>query len=507
MDGRPPTGSTTAPRHGGSRRLAWLFLCFILAFAAPYAWWPLSGNQRWGLYCLLEAVAIALTWVFTVRYRPPATWYWLLAGFTCNAIADLLYYRETVFIGMGPQASFSDVMYMAAYVPLAVGLVTMGRRVGRTTGALLDASIFAIGLAVPVVAFYIVPTARETSISLDGMLLVGWYALGSILIFALYIHQITSRRTRNPAFLILGAAMLMTAIGDPLWNVHMMGGDDKLGDLPKLLWYLNRCLPLAVIVHPSVWRLWETETSTADTPLPRLRLVALTLGSLMPALTLLLAQLAPSNYPYWIAVVGGGLLLPVLVLVRMDGLLQQLRRQATQLDQQSHYDELTGAPNRRHWKRALAAAAAQARHDSQPLTLALMDLDHFKAFNDAHGHHAGDDLLCEAYAAWSARLPADCLIARYGGEEFTLLMPHTTTQQALHLLERMQTATPRGETFSAGVALCDPHAELNNALDAADAALYEAKQAGRHRIHIGGVSDADVNNALAAAVVPVPTVL
>jgi diguanylate cyclase (GGDEF)-like protein len=496
MHGRPPADSATAPRRGGSARLAWLFLIVILAFAAPYSWWPLSGNQRWGLYCLLEAVAIALTWVFTLRYRPPASWYWLLAGFTCNAIADLLYYRETVFIGMGPQAAFSDVMYMAAYVPLAVGLVTMGRRVGRTNGALLDASIFAIGLAVPVVAFYIVPTARETSIGLDGMLLVGWYALGSIFIFALYIHQITTRRTRNPAFLILGAAMLMTAIGDPLWNVHMMGGDKQLGDLPKLLWYLNRSLPLAVIVHPSVWRLWEYETSAADTPLPRLRLVALTLGSLMPALTLLLAQLAPPNFPYWIAVVGGGLLLPVLVLVRMDGLLQQLRRQARQLDKQSHYDELTGAPNRRHWKRALAAAASQARRDGNLLTLALMDLDHFKAFNDTHGHHAGDDLLCEAYAAWSARLPADCLIARYGGEEFTLLMPHTTTQQALHLLERMQMATPRGETFSAGVALCDPHADLNNALDAADAALYEAKQAGRRRIHIGGMSGSSTAESL-----------
>jgi len=81
-------------------------------------------------------------------------------------------------------------------------------------------------------------------------------------------------------------------------------------------------------------------------------------------------------------------------------------------------------------------------------------------------------------------------------------MPHTTTRQALHLLERMQTATPRGETFSAGVALCDPHADLANALDAADAALYEAKQAGRHRIHIGGTAE-----PLAASMTPIPTVL
>lgn len=507
MDIRTAPGPAIATRHAGSSRLAWVCLALILVFALPYAWWPLSSNERWGFSCVLEAVAVSLTWVFTLQYRRPATWYWLLGGFTCNMVADLLYYRETVFNDMGPQASFSDVLYIAAYVPLAVGLVTMGRRVGRPTGALLDASIFSIGLAVPVVAFYIVPTARLTTIGLDGMLLVGWYALGSILIFALYVHQITTRRTQNPAFLLLGAALLMSAIGDPLWNVHMMGGTDHLGDLPKLLWYLNRCLPLVVIVHPSVWQLWEYETSAADTPLPRLRLIALTLGSLMPALTLLLAQLAPANYPYWIAVVGGGMLLPVLVLMRMDGLLQQLRRQATQLDKQSHYDELTGAPNRRHWKRALATAASQARHDGKPLTLALMDLDHFKVFNDAHGHHAGDDLLCEAYTAWSACLPPGCLIARYGGEEFTLLMPHTTTQETLHLLERMQVATPRGETFSAGIAPCDPHADLANALDAADAALYEAKYAGRHRIHIGGAGGARTVEPLPAATASIPIIL
>ncbi|WP_255457563.1 diguanylate cyclase [Rhodanobacter sp. K2T2] len=79
-----------------------------------------------------------------------------------------------------------------------------------------------------------------------------------------------------------------------------------------------------------------------------------------------------------------------------------------------------------------------------------------------------------------------------------------TTQQALHLLERMQTATPRGETFSAGVALCDPHADLANALDAADAALYEAKQAGRHRIHIGGTTPP---LAAPTPITPIPTVL
>lgn len=459
-------------------------LAVIVVLAALYPWWPLTSHQRWGLYCGFGALALGMTWIVTLRRGAPLGWWLLLTGFSLNGIADLLYYRETVVLGMGSQFGLSDLVYMAAYIPLAAGLVAMGRLVGRASGALLDASIFALGLAVPLVAFYVLPAAAQDTIALDGMLLVGWYALGSILVFALYVHQVTSRRSHNFAFLIIGAALLMGAIGDSLWNVHSLMANGALGELSKLAWYLNRALPLVAIAHPSVQRLWEIESDPVISPLPRLRLVALTLGLLMPAITLLLALLVPSRYPYWIAVAGGGLLLPVLVLLRMDGLLQQLRTQAQQLDTLSHYDELTGAPNRRHWKRALAAAAARARRDGTPLALALLDLDHFKAFNDAHGHHAGDDLLCEAYQLWSGLLPSGCLLTRYGGEEFALLMPDATEQQATALLLRAQQITPGRQTFSAGVALCNPHADLANALDRADTALYQAKQAGRNRVSI-----------------------
>lgn len=473
------------PQTNDGARTAWLLLAVIVGCAA-LSWWPLAPDQRWALYCGIETIAIALAWVWTVRRRAPVAWRLLLAGFTCNVIADLLYYRETVIVGMGAKAALSDFVYVAAYLPLLAGLVLLGRRVGRDTGALLDASIFAVGLALPAVAFYFIPAANQASVGIDGLLLLGWYALGSILVFALYIRQLTAQRSQNPAFLVLGATLMVSAIGDTLWNLHALGSTAHFDELPKLLWFLNRSLPLVVIAHPSVRQLWQHDTAPAATPLPRIRLLALTLGLLMPAITLLLSRFAPANHPYWIAIAGGGLLLPVMILLRMDNLLQQLRDQARQLDTLSHYDELTGAPNRRLWNRELAAAAANARNDGTPLALAVLDLDHFKAFNDAHGHHAGDDVLREAYTAWSALLRKDCLLARHGGEEFTLLMPNTSAQQAAQLLARLQQATPRQQTFTAGVTVCDVDADLANALDPADAALYEAKQAGRNRIRIAG---------------------
>lgn len=477
-----------APSAGspGSSHTAWWLLALIVAVALLYPAWIGHPDTRWATYCLIETVAVAATWWLSWRRRAPLAWYLLLAGITCNVIADLMYYRETVVVGMGAKAALSDVFYTVAYFPQAAGLVALGRRVGRTTGALLDASIFAIGLAVPVATFYMVPAARAVPFGVEGILLVGLYAFGSILLFALYVHQATSRRGSNPAFLVLGVALLMAAIGDPLWNVHMLGGNPALAELPKLFWYLNRCLPLVAVAHPAITRVWRFEPEAPSSPLPRVRLVALILGSLMPALTLVLASLAEPEHPYWIPIAGGGILLPLLVLVRMDGLLLQLRRQARQLDVLSHYDELTGAPNRRQWKRALATAVAQARLDGRPLTLALLDLDHFKAFNDTHGHHAGDNLLREAYRTWSAHLPPEAVLARYGGEEFALLLPGFTVAEAVTLVEGLQPHTPQWQSFSAGVAPCEISDDLDSALDRADAALYRAKQSGRRRVLVAG---------------------
>lgn len=473
---RPPSTGPTTPRA------AWLLLAVVVAVALLHAAWSGHPNTRWAVYCLVEVAAIGGAWYLTWRRRAPLAWCLLLAGITCNVAADLLYYRETVLIGMGAKAGLSDVLYTVAYLPEAAGLLALGRSVGRTTGALLDATIFAAGLAVPVVTFYMVPASREVSFGLDGLLLVGLYAFGSILLFALYVAQTTARRGSNPAFLVLGAALLMSALGDPLWNVHMLGTGPGLGELPKMLWYLNRCLPLVAIAHPAIVQLWLPEPAAPGAPLPRVRLLALILGSLMPAVTLVLASVAAPDYSYWIPIAAGGILLPALVLIRMDGLLQQLRGQARQLDILSHYDELTGAPNRRQWKRALAAAVADASEERKPLSLALLDLDHFKAFNDAHGHHAGDNLLREAYLAWSAQLPREAVLARYGGEEFALLLPGLTVADTVKLVESLQAHTPQNQSFSAGVAPCDMSGNLEGALDRADAALYQAKQSGRRRV-------------------------
>jgi predicted signal transduction protein with EAL and GGDEF domain len=112
--------------------------------------------------------------------------------------------------------------------------------------------------------------------------------------------------------------------------------------------------------------------------------------------------------------------------------------------------------------------------------------DRFKAYNDTHGHPAGDRLLQEAVTAWTQVLPADALLARYGGEEFALLLSGVTADDVVRLLRRLRSVTPGGQTFSAGVAVWDPHTEPGTAVADADEALYAAKRAGRDRILVHG---------------------
>jgi diguanylate cyclase (GGDEF)-like protein len=136
--------------------------------------------------------------------------------------------------------------------------------------------------------------------------------------------------------------------------------------------------------------------------------------------------------------------------------------------------------NRRAWDEELPRELARAARSGRPLCLALLDLDHFKAYNDRHGHLAGDRLLKAAAAAWGGKLRKTDLLARYGGEEFSLLLPDCQLDKGLEIAERLRTAQPEG-TCSIGVAAWDGRESADQLLTRADRALYAAKAGGRNR--------------------------
>jgi diguanylate cyclase (GGDEF)-like protein len=147
-------------------------------------------------------------------------------------------------------------------------------------------------------------------------------------------------------------------------------------------------------------------------------------------------------------------------------------------------DELTGLPNRRAWHEELPRELARSRRASEPLCVAMLDLDHFKEYNDERGHQAGDRLLKEVAGAWTSELRATDVLARYGGEEFALALPGCSIEDAFAVVERLRAAIPGGESCSAGIALWNGHETSAELLERADTALYDAKRGGRDRTFV-----------------------
>src|SRR5438094_150656 len=182
-----------------------------------------------------------------------------------------------------------------------------------------------------------------------------------------------------------------------------------------------------------------------------------------------------------LAIAVGSLTLILLVVTRMAQLLRQLEQQSRLVRELSHTDELTGLPNRRAWTVELPRAIEHARRHGVSLSVAMLDLDHFKQFNDSYGHPAGDRLLKAAGAAWQERLRGVDYLARYGGEEFIVLLPDADSTRAGEVVDRLRDVTPLGQTFSAGVATWDGRETSDELVARADTGLYQAKQSGRNR--------------------------
>lgn len=198
--------------------------------------------------------------------------------------------------------------------------------------------------------------------------------------------------------------------------------------------------------------------------------------------------------PDWLlpaSAVGVGLLplsvASVVFAIVNDRLNQQLRERALR-------DDLTGTLSRRglreHGERMLAGQEP-ARQDSGVAAL-MLDVDHFKAVNDRHGHLVGDEVLRHLSAVMTEHLRDDALLARYGGEEFTVLLPVRSRQDAETVAERLRQAIEAQPcesragrirvTVSIGVAFHQTAHSLDEVLSRADTRLYEAKQAGRNRV-------------------------
>jgi len=186
-----------------------------------------------------------------------------------------------------------------------------------------------------------------------------------------------------------------------------------------------------------------------------------------------------------------------LLLLREQGMIDQLGAIHQRLQQLSRSDVLTGVANRRHFHEHLQQVWQRAAHERSPVSVLMLDVDHFKAYNDRYGHQAGDACLRQVAQAMahSLRQPVD-VIARYGGEEFVAILPGADAQVARQVAERVRQGVQDGAiehlgssvapvvTASIGVATANPAtggvAAADKLVACADRALYEAKRLSRN---------------------------
>jgi diguanylate cyclase (GGDEF)-like protein len=329
----------------------------------------------------------------------------------------------------------------------------------------------------------------------------GWYGLVALLAVALLINGVFflairsgfSRRFADPALLV---PQIVVAIALAVVTLHAMRGEARsvmlilfvamfffglfgLSTLQFLRLALVAAGAYALLV------LLEFHDRPLDTPAFRAEVLR------MVALVMILA---------WLSFLGG-------YFARLRAKLAERKRDLqaalARVQELSERDELTGVRNRRFLLHALDTERARAERFGLPFSVAIIEIDHFKRFNDAYGHHVGDEVLrgfCDFVRAQArtldllARQDMDDAFGRYGGEEFLLLMPHTRLDGASLCVERIRTgveahgfATAAGElsaTFSAGVAEYLPGESAAELLARADAALYAAKTAGRNRVAV-----------------------
>lgn len=270
-----------------------------------------------------------------------------------------------------------------------------------------------------------------------------------------------------------------------------------------------RTIALPGLTAPLVL-LVETEQDVAFAAVDELRRRILVMSLLVLALVIPLAYAVVVSFTKPLETLTGGaqavsrgdysLELPVRTSDEIGYLTQvfnrmtaALKKSHESLEQLSVTDELTKLCNRRQLSKTLSAELARAKRKSRPLSLIMIDIDHFKEFNDQLGHLRGDELLESMGAFLLANLRLTDVAARYGGEEFVLLLPETPIAAAMAKAEKLREGFAESVdgaeavTLSLGVSAWPGDGETEmELLEAADRALYAAKDRGRDRVVVYG---------------------
>jgi diguanylate cyclase (GGDEF)-like protein len=489
------------------------------ARSGPWLAYLAAGTMGLAIHALLETGSLAQSFLYDVigasailvalagvrRHRPDrmAPWLLIAAGQALFVAGDLVWNWFEI-IGVDPFPSIADVLYLAGYPFIALGLFLMIRHrlAGGDRGGLVDAAILTTAVAILSWTFLIQPQAVGADIDPLSLAISLAYPLCDLLLIGVAMGLVTTPGARTVSFQLLATSLLLLLVADQIYALQNLEGTYVSGGSIDTLYLIAYLLFGASALHPSMRRLSDPNP-VAVTWLGPVRLAGLAVAMVTGPI---LVTLGPEGDGNLGVVAAGTALLSLLVLMRLAGLVGLLERDVAarrvleaRLTYQAYHDPLTGLANRRQFVDTTTTALAK-RTSAGAMAVLFLDVDDFKTVNDGFGHAAGDQLLAAVAERIRASVRATDLAARLGGDEFgVLLIDVPDVAYAVDAANRVLTAfaTPidvAGQSVttgvSIGIALDVPDtADVDDLLGRADIAMYRAKAQGKGRHHVFSPQD------------------
>ena len=475
---------TSTRWNGGTHRLRLtaaalgvvaLTLIIVLPAESP-AWVGVSiGSQ-------LAAVAVFLVAAIRMGNRARVVWWLLWVYLALTVAGNVLYDVYQYHYGVDPFPSWADLLYVTAYVPQIVALVLLMRQRQRVWDrqAWIDSTVITVAAVSVATTFVLVPMLEQSTPADASIYLALSYPLLDLVVLAILIRLTVGGGRPMSALILLTASVTVTLMADLGYNgLAAAGNADQAPNWLEALFIGGILLMVAAATDPEAASIGRPAPQ-AESMMSPPRTIALGIGALTAPVLLAVGTHDATTEVFVLAV--ASIIVNVLVIWRILLLLTTVQRQSDALAALSRTDALTGLPNRRSWDFELTRAVAGSQAAGSSLTIAIADVDHFKEYNDTHGHLAGDALLEACAQRWRAELHPSIFLARYGGEEFALILPGSAAVEGAQALEQMRRVTPPPVTVSIGYADHEATHPIADTVDRADRALYSAKASGRDRV-------------------------